>query len=120
MMAGPILRALPRAKVLHLRRNPMDACFSNLKELFGSNAHPYSYDFDDLATHYRNYDRLMAHWHAIAPGRILDVHYEDMVSDPEAATRRVMDYLGLPARAAPVTIATFPSKSCVTPHGPPR
>jgi tetratricopeptide (TPR) repeat protein len=87
MMAGPILRALPQARLLHLRRAPMDACFSNLKELFGSNAHPYSYDFAELATHYRNYDRLMQHWHQIAPGRILDVHYEDMVSDPATSTR---------------------------------
>ena len=95
MMAGSILRALPHAKVIHLRRNPMDSGFSNLKELFAANAHAYSYDFADIAAHYRNYSRLMDHWHTIAPGRILDVHYEDMVSDPEAAARRVMAYLGL-------------------------
>jgi len=103
-MAGLILRALPQARIIHLRRNPMDSCFSNLKELFASNAHPYSYDFGDLATHYRNYSRLMAHWHAIAPGRILDVHYEDMVSDPETTARRVMDYLGLDYRAAQIRV----------------
>jgi len=96
MMAGLALRALPRAKILHLRRNPMDACFSNLKELFGSNAHPYSYELGELAMHHGNYARLMSHWHEVAPGRILDVHYEDMVSDPAATTQRVMDYLGLP------------------------
>jgi hypothetical protein len=57
----------------------------------------------------------MAHWHQIAPGRILDVHYEDMVSDPAASTQRVMAYLGLPyderqirveASAAPVSTAS--------------
>ncbi|MEO8160951.1 MAG: sulfotransferase [Arenimonas sp.] len=115
MMAGPILRALPQARILHLRRNPMDACFSNLKELFGANAHPYSYGFADLASHHGNYMRLMAHWHEIAPGRILDVHYEELVSDPEASTRRVMAYLGLPydaqqirveSHAAPVSTAS--------------
>lgn len=95
MMAGSILRALPHAKIIHLRRNPMDSGFSNLKELFAANAHAYSYDFGDIAAHYRNYSRLMAHWHAIAPGRILDVHYEDMVSDPATEARRVMAYLGL-------------------------
>ena len=95
MMAGLILRALPQARIIHLRRNPMDACFSNLKELFGSNAHPYSYDFQDLATHYHNYSRLMAHWHALAPGRILDVNYEDLVSDPETTARRITEYCGL-------------------------
>jgi hypothetical protein len=115
MMAGLILRALPQARIIHLRRNAMDSCFSNLKELFGSNAHPYSYDFADLASHYRNYTRLMAHWHEIAPGRILDLDYEDMVTDPETSARRVMDYCGLPyqpaqirveANAAPVSTAS--------------
>ena len=115
MMAGLILRALPHARIIHLRRNPMDSCFSNLKELFGSNAHPYSYDFADLATHYRNYTRLMAHWHEIAPGRILDLDYEDMVSDPDTSARRVMAYCGLAyqpaqirveANAAPVSTAS--------------
>ncbi len=68
MMAGLILRALPQARIVHLRRNAMDSCFSNLKELFAANSHPYSYDFGELAGHYRNYSRLMAHWHASRPG----------------------------------------------------
>jgi tetratricopeptide (TPR) repeat protein len=114
-LVGTILRALPRARIVHLRRHPMDSCFSNLKELFAANAHPYSYDLGDLAAHYGNYSRLMAHWHAIAPGRILDVHYEDLVSAPEEQARRVMDFCGLeydPAqvrvesRAAPVSTAS--------------
>jgi hypothetical protein len=115
MMAGLILRALPQARIIHLTRNPMDSCFSNLKELFGSNAHPYSYDFSDLATHYGNYSRLMAHWHQVDPGRILDVAYEDLVSDPETTARRITEYCGLvyqPAQirvesnAAPVSTAS--------------
>lgn len=104
VLAGLILRALPQAKIVHLRRGAMDSCFSNLKELFAANAHPYSYDFHDLATHYRNYSRLMAHWHAIAPGRILDVHYEDMVSNPETEAKRVMDYCGLDYRPEQIRI----------------
>ncbi len=115
MMTGLILRALPQARIIHLRRNPMDACFSNLKELFGSNAHPYSYDFQDLATHYHNYSRLMAHWHELAPGRILDVNYEDLVREPEAQAQRLMAFCGLAynpsqirveAHAAPVSTAS--------------
>ena len=93
---GAILKALPHAKILHLRRHPMDSCFSNLKELFAHNYYPYSYALDELATHYRNYARLMRHWHAIAPGRILDVRYEDLVSQPDIEARRVQAYLGLP------------------------
>ena len=92
---GAILKAMPHAKIIHLRRHPMDSCFSNLKELFAHKYYPYSYALDELATHYRNYARLMRHWHAIAPGRILDVHYEDLVSQPDVEARRVQAYLGL-------------------------
>jgi Tfp pilus assembly protein PilF len=114
-LAGLIARALPQARIVHLQRDPMDTCFSNLKELFAANAHAYSYDFDDLAAHYRNYRGLMAHWHAVAPGRILDVRYEDMVSDADATARRVMAFCGLAydpsqvrveERAAPVSTAS--------------
>lgn len=93
---GAILKALPHAKILHLRRHPMDSCFSNLKELFAHKYYPYSYALDELATHYRNYARLMRHWHAIAPGRILDVRYEDLVAQPNIEANRVQAYLGLP------------------------
>lgn len=97
LWCGPILKALPHAKIIHLRRNPMDSCFSNLKELFAHQYYPYSYALDELAVHYRNYDRLMRHWHAVAPGRILDVRYEDLVLHPEREAQRVQEYLGLPA-----------------------
>ena len=93
---GPILKAIPHARIIHLRRHPMDSCFSNLKELFAHQYYPYSYALDELATHYRNYARLMRHWHAIAPGRILDVRYEDLVTQPDIEARRVQAYLGLP------------------------
>jgi tetratricopeptide (TPR) repeat protein len=93
---GAILKAMPHAKIIHLRRHPMDSCFSNLKELFAHKYYPYSYALDELATHYRNYARLMRHWHAIAPGRILDVRYEDLASQPDREARRVQAYLGLP------------------------
>lgn len=95
-MIGVILKALPQAKIIHLCRDPMDACFSNFKELFAASAFPYSYDLGELAAHHRSYTRLMSHWHRIAPGRILDVRYEDLVTDPESQTERVMRELGLP------------------------
>ena len=104
MLAGLILKALPQARIVHLRRNPMDSCFSNMKELFAANSHPYSYSFEDLAAHYRNYSRLMSHWHEVAPDRILDVNYEDLVSHPDAQARRVMDYCGLTYDAAQIRV----------------
>ena len=100
---GFIARALPGACILHMTREPMDACFANLKELFAE-AYPYSYDLDELATYYGRYRRLMAHWHACFPGRILDVSYEELVSDPEAASRRVYAHCGLAWRPEVVRI----------------
>lgn len=91
---GFIAGALPQARILHMVRNPMDTCFSNLKELF-TEVYPYSYDLDELATHYGRYRRLMAHWHEQFPGRVLDVSYESLVTDPEAASRTILDFCGL-------------------------
>ena len=91
---GFIATALPQARILHLVRNPMDTCFSNLKELF-TEVYPYSYGLDDLASHYGRYRRLMAHWHAQFPGRVLDVPYESLVTDSEASVRTVLSHCGL-------------------------
>lgn len=91
---GLIARSLPQARILHMVRGPMDTCFSNLKELF-TETYPYSYDQAELAAHYARYRRLMAHWHAQFPGRILDVSYEGLVAEPERVARQVFDFCGL-------------------------
>ncbi len=96
LYAGLILKAIPHAKIINLRRHPMDACFSNMKELFAHHHYAYSYDMLEVANHYRNYSRLMKHWHKIAPGRIIDVHYEHLVTRPEHEAKRAQEYLGLP------------------------
>ena len=98
MLVGHIRRALPRAKVLHLVRDPMDVCFSNWRALFGD-AYAYSYDFAALAQHHRMYRKLMAHWHRVHPGFVLDVPYAELVREPEASCRRVLDFCGLPFEA---------------------
>lgn len=91
--AGFICRALPNAKILHMVRDPMETCFSNLRELFSS-ANPYSYDLLELADYFLEYQRLMKHWHARYPGRILDVDYAQLTADPEAQLRRVAAFCG--------------------------
>ena len=92
---GYIARALPNARILHMARAPMDSCFSNLKELF-ADAYPHSYDQCEMADHFRRYRGLMAHWHEAFPGRVLDVHYERLVADPEGVARDVLAFCGLP------------------------
>jgi tetratricopeptide (TPR) repeat protein len=91
---GFILRALPQARVLHMVRDPMETCFSNLRELF-SDANPYSYDQVELADYYARYARLMAHWRERFPGRILDVQYDRLVGDSEPEVRRTAAFCGL-------------------------
>ena len=92
---GFIAQALPHARILHMARAPMDACFSNLKELFGP-AYPHSYDQEEMADHYVRYRKLMDHWHAAFPGRILDVQYEALAAEPERVAREVLAFCGLP------------------------
>lgn len=91
---GFICRALPQAKILHMVRDPLETCFSNLRELF-SNANPYSYDQGELADYFHQYRRLMRHWHATHPGRILDVSYARLVANPETVMREVAAFCGL-------------------------
>lgn len=100
MNIGWIASSLPQARIVHLVRNPMDACFSNLKELFAA---PYTHSYDQLemAGHYARYRHLMSHWHERFPGRILDVGYEELVRDPEGTIRRVQVHCGLDPSAAP-------------------
>lgn len=91
---GFILRALPEARILHMRRDPVDTCFSNLRTFFAGAA-AYSYDQHELADYFLHYHSLMAHWHRCAPGRILDVDYANLVDDPDTQARRVAEFCGL-------------------------
>jgi hypothetical protein len=79
-----ILAALPNARIVHLVRGPMDACFASFKQLFAE-GYPHSYDQGEQARHFVRYHRLMAHWRAEFPGRFLDVSYEALVQDFAAA-----------------------------------
>ena len=92
--AAFICEALPQAKILHMVRDPMETCFSNLRELF-SDANPHSYDQLELADYFNEYRRLMAHWHERYPGRILDIDYARLTHDPESEARRACGFIGI-------------------------
>jgi tetratricopeptide (TPR) repeat protein len=91
---GYIAHALPQAKILHMVRDPVETCFSNLRELF-SDANPYSYDLAELAHFHGQYRRLMAHWRRALPGRVLDVDYARLTREPEAVMREVSAFCGI-------------------------
>jgi len=92
---GLIHKALPKAALVHLIRDPMDTCYAVFKTTF-QNAYHFSYRLDEVADYYIAYRRMMDHWHAVMPGVILDVRYEDLVADPEAQCRRLLAHCGLP------------------------
>jgi len=94
MVAGLIAKALPQARIVHLVRDPMAVCFSNFRVMF-ADAFAHIYDLDALASHYLQYRRVVEHWQAAMPDRILDVVYSDLVQQPEATMRRVVDFCGL-------------------------
>ena len=96
--AGLIHRALPNARIVCLRRHPMDACLANFRQLFatGFSYYDYAYDLADTARYYAGFDRLVAHWRAALPAdRFTEVAYEDLVADQEGETRRLLDFCGL-------------------------
>ena len=77
---GLIHLILPNAKIIDARRNPMDCCFSNYKQLFGS-GQGFTYSLNRIANYYIDYIDLMNHWEKVLPGKVHRVVYEDMVRD---------------------------------------
>ncbi len=94
-MVGPILKALPNARIINLQRNPMDTCFSNYKLLYRLGTALHSYDLLTMAEYYFRYRDMLAHWHNCYPGQILDVSYESLVTEAELTTQKVAVFLGL-------------------------
>jgi tetratricopeptide (TPR) repeat protein len=95
LYTGLIHRALPNAKIIHMRRHPVAACYAVYKQPF-RDAYPFSYALDDLANYYLAYDRLMSHWRECIPGSAMaEIWYEDLVIDTEAEARRMLEFCGL-------------------------
>jgi tetratricopeptide (TPR) repeat protein len=94
LYAGLIARALPSARIVHLTRDPADACLAIYKTLFDE-AYPYSYDLAELGAYHNAYRRLAAHWRAALGERFVEVAYEDLVAAPAGAVERLLTRLGL-------------------------
>ncbi|HYG06460.1 MAG TPA: sulfotransferase [Stenotrophomonas sp.] len=110
-----ILAALPQARILCVRREPMDVAFSNFKELFQGGAYAYSYAFGTLADEVALAQRWMDHWQAQAPASVRVVDYRALVEDTEATLAPLLEFLQLPPwpglaqperNAAPVSTAS--------------
>jgi len=96
LYCGLIHAVFPRARIIHMRRHPLDTCLSVYFQNF-YNVSPYANDLDSLAHYYGHYLRLMRHWRRVLPaGTLLEVPYEALVEDPELWTRRMLEFVGLP------------------------
>jgi tetratricopeptide (TPR) repeat protein len=96
LYAGLIHAALPNARIIHMRRHPIDTCLSIYFQNF-FNMGPHANDLDDLAHYYGQYLRVTDHWRALLPASaLLEVPYEALLDDQEGWTRRMLDFAGLP------------------------
>lgn len=94
---GHIAHALPNATLVVVRRHPLDTCLSNFRQLFalGFSYYDYAYDLLDTGRYYIAFDRLIAHWRRVLPGRVHEIGYENLIADQRAETERLLDHCGL-------------------------
>jgi len=92
---GLIHLALPNARIIHTCRDPIDTCLSCFSKLF-TDEQPFTYDLGELGRYYWAYQQLLAHWrHVLLPGVMLDVQYEELVTNFEEQARRIVTHCGL-------------------------
>ena len=94
LYCGLIHAALPKAKIIILKRHPMDSCYSMYKAMFHS-AYPFTYDLNNLGEYYCAWHRLISHWQRVIGESLLSINYEDLVNDQERLSREMIDFCGL-------------------------
>ena len=95
LFAGLIHLALPRARIIHVKRNAVDTCVSCYSLLFAEDQ-PFAYDLGELGRYYKAYEALMDRWRSVLPPqRMLEVRYEDLVGDLEGQARRLVAHCGV-------------------------
>jgi tetratricopeptide (TPR) repeat protein len=94
LFIGAIHRALPRARIIHVLRDPVDTCYAIFKTLF-KDGYPYSYDLCELAAYYCAYRELMQHWRTALPGWIFEVTYEELVAAPTRVIAELLAFCDL-------------------------
>ncbi|PYE84073.1 tetratricopeptide repeat-containing sulfotransferase family protein [Pseudoroseicyclus aestuarii] len=99
LVAGFALAALPEARVIHIRRDPI-ACAASIWRMRFSQGNDFAYAMEDIATRSQLTEAMMQHWKAVFPDRIQTTLYEVLTARPEAETRRILTGLGLPADPA--------------------
>ena len=84
----------PGARIIHIKRNPMDTCLSIYFQKF-NRVHAYANNLSDLGFYYRRYEQLMNHWRKVINLPMLEVQYEDLVAEPDSWIPRLVDFCGV-------------------------
>ena len=92
---GLILKALPEAKIIHVKRNPAATCWSNFKHYFSTNELGYSYDLNDTVSYFKMYQDLMDFWDQQSGHQIYHLDYDRLTIDQEIETRKLIGHLDL-------------------------
>jgi tetratricopeptide (TPR) repeat protein len=92
---GFIKIIFPNSKIIHCNRDPMDTCFSNYKNSFGTNSLEFSYDLSDLGNYYNIYTKLMNFWSVTFPNQIYNISYENLVSNKEVEIKNLLKFCEL-------------------------
>jgi tetratricopeptide (TPR) repeat protein len=100
LLAGAALAMLPGARIIDCRREAIETCWSCYKQLFAKGMADFAYSFEDLSAYWRDCERLGNFWAERYPTQFRIQHYEDFVADPEAETRSLLDFCGLPFDSA--------------------
>jgi len=93
---GAIHAALPQAKIVHVRRNPIDTCLSIYRNDLRGQDMQFGFDLNELGEYYVAYQQLMQHWREVLPpGVMYELDYESLIADQTGETRRLLVACGL-------------------------
>ncbi|MBL4911105.1 MAG: sulfotransferase [Alteromonadaceae bacterium] len=94
LYVGLIHLALPNAKIIYVKRDPLDTIYAMYKQLF-THGYPFSYDLNELTQYYIAHYKLMQHWQAVLPNAIYTVNYEDVINNVDEQAKLLIDYCDL-------------------------
>ncbi|MFT5452235.1 MAG: tetratricopeptide (TPR) repeat protein [Enterobacterales bacterium] len=94
LYVGLIHLALPKAKIIHVKRHPLDTCYSIYKQLF-TNGYPFSYNLKELADYYIANHKLMEHWNSVIPDAIYTINYEQLIDNFEDESKQLIAHCQL-------------------------
>jgi hypothetical protein len=92
---GLIALMFPKAKIIHIQRDPLDTCLSCYFQNFVAQGLTFAYNLENLGHYYRQYQALMEHWRTVLPVRFHEVQYEHLVEEPEGQIASLLEFCGL-------------------------